>query len=90
MKLTKNPDFLHYYSKFMGILLFVLRYIVYFLASQYDKLGFLTSKKSWPVPLNSDADAILRRIPYGLHVRKINLQVMVQLFFLIYGCVARV
>ena len=31
MKLTKNPMFLHYYSKFMRILLFVLKYIVYFL-----------------------------------------------------------
>ena len=27
MKLTKNPVFLHYFSKFMGILLFVLKYM---------------------------------------------------------------
>ena len=27
MKLTKNPAFLHYFSKFMGILLFVLKYM---------------------------------------------------------------
>ena len=27
MKLTKNPVFLHHYSKFMGILLFVLKYM---------------------------------------------------------------
>ena len=44
MKLAKNPLFLHYYSKVMGILLFVLKYIVYFLASEDDKWGFLTSK----------------------------------------------
>ena len=27
MKITKNPVFLHYFSKFMGILLFVLKYM---------------------------------------------------------------
>ena len=27
MKITKNPAFLHYFSKFMGILLFVLKYM---------------------------------------------------------------
>ena len=27
MRLTKNPVFLHYFSKFMGILLFVLKYM---------------------------------------------------------------
>ena len=27
MKLTKNPVFLHYFSKFMGILIFVLKYM---------------------------------------------------------------
>ena len=36
MKLTKNPVFLHYYSKFMGILLFILKCMVYFLASEDD------------------------------------------------------
>ena len=36
MKITKNPVFLHYFSKFMGILLFVFNY-VYFLASEDDK-----------------------------------------------------
>ena len=44
MKLTKSLIILHYYSKFMGILLFVLKYVVYFLASEDDKWGFLTSK----------------------------------------------
>ena len=53
MRLTKDHVFLHYFSKFIGILLFVLKYrpYVYFLASEDDKWGFLTSRKSWPVPL---------------------------------------
>ena len=53
MKHAKNPVFLHNFSKFMGILLFVFEIYVYFFASETDKRGFLTSKqqKSWPVPL---------------------------------------
>ena len=31
MKITQNPAFLHYFSKFMGILLFVLKYTYIFL-----------------------------------------------------------
>ena len=44
MKLTTNPVFLQYFSKFMGILLFVFKNNVYFLASEDDKWVFLSSK----------------------------------------------
>ena len=45
MQLTKNPVFLHYYSKFMGILLFVLKYMYFsFLLNMIN--GF-----SWPTKI---------------------------------------
>ena len=43
MKLTKNHAFLHYFSKFMGILLFVLEYMFISLLLKMIKF-FLTSK----------------------------------------------
>ena len=45
MKLTKNPVFLHYFSKFMGILLFVLKYMYIFLLLKMIN-GF-----SWPAKI---------------------------------------
>ena len=44
MKLTKNPVFLHYFSKFMGILLFALKYIDSLLLKMINGWVFLTSK----------------------------------------------
>ena len=47
MKLTKNPVFLHYFSKFMGVLLFVLKHIFISLLLKMIN-GF---SWSWSVPL---------------------------------------
>ena len=46
MKLAKNPVFLHYFSKFMGILLFVLKYM--YISFLFLKMinGF-----SWPAKI---------------------------------------
>ena len=51
MKLTKNPVFLHYISKFMGILLFLLKFMYISLLLKM-KYGFPDQQKSWPVPLS--------------------------------------
>ena len=51
IKITKIPAFLHYFSKFRGILLFVLKYMyISLLLKMID--GFPDQQKSWPVPLN--------------------------------------
>ena len=50
MKLTKNLVFLHYFSKFMGILIFVLKYMYISLLLKMIN-GFPDQKKSWSVPL---------------------------------------
>ena len=50
MKLTKNSVFLHYFSKFMGILLFVLKYMFISLILKMIN-GFPHQKISWTVPL---------------------------------------
>ena len=47
MNLTKNPIFLHYFSKFMGILLFVLKYM-------YNSLLLkMINGFSWPAKIIS-------------------------------------
>ena len=66
MKRTKNPVVLHNFSKFMGILLFVLKYI-YFLASENVKWVFLTSEKSWSVPLIYIMFMKLRVVCFGVN-----------------------
>ena len=50
MKHTKNPVCLHYFSKFMGILLFVLKYMFISLLLKMIN-GFFDQQISWPVPL---------------------------------------
>ena len=45
MKLTKNPVFLHYYSKFTGILLFVLKYMYISLLLK------MINEFSWPAKI---------------------------------------
>ena len=45
MKLTKNPAFLHYFSKFMGILLFVLKYMYISLLLK------IINRFSWPAKI---------------------------------------
>ena len=45
MKITKNPVFLHYFSKFMGILLFVLKYMYIFLLLK------MINRFSWPAKI---------------------------------------
>ena len=37
MKITKNPVFLHYFSKLMGFFLFCFEIYVYFIASEDGK-----------------------------------------------------
>ena len=45
MKITKNPVFLHYFRKFMGILLFVLKYMYIFLLLK------MINGLSWPAKI---------------------------------------
>ena len=47
----KTPVFLHNFSKFTRDFVICFEMHLYFLASENDKWVFLTSKKSWPVPL---------------------------------------
>ena len=54
MKLTKNPVFLHYFSKSMGILLFILKYMYISLLMKMIN-GFLWPEKIMASPFKSNS-----------------------------------
>ena len=64
MKLSKNPVFLHYFSKFMGILLFVLKYMY---ISLFLKMinGFF-----WPVKIMVSNFKVWKTIPLEKNKQK--------------------
>ena len=62
MRLTKTSVFLHYFSKFWGILLFLLKYIYISMLLKITN-EFSWQAKSWPVPLsNLEFNKTLRNI----------------------------
>ena len=68
MKLTKNPVFLHYFSKFMVILLFVLKYMFISLLLKMIN-GFSWSANIMASPFNFEPwDGLYEYFQYYIHL----------------------
>ena len=61
MKLTKNPVFLHYFSKFMGILSFVLKYMFIFLLLK------MINTFSWPAKIMASLVLSFSSLPTSIN-----------------------